>query len=119
MTKYRNSGKNIGKKILAVALAVATIVTTGSFNMEALAANYSDAPSETIPPFGYIGQITTNTETTNQQVNSVEFKIVTEANLPSYSYTINLYENPTDEDDPTTGELRKTIEGYIDSPEQT
>ncbi len=119
MTKYRNSGKNIGKKILAVALAVATIVTTGSFNMEALAANYSDAPSETIPPFGYIGQITTNTETTNQQVNSVEFKIVTEANLPSYSYTIKLYENPTDEDDPTTGVLRKTIERDIDSPETT
>ena len=104
MAKYRN----YGKKILAIALVLATVLTTGSFNMEALAKEYSDVPEDSIPSGGYIGQITTNSQANNQQVNNIGFKIVKEAGKP-YSCTVDIYENPTDENAPESGVHRVTI----------
>ncbi|MCR4611904.1 MAG: hypothetical protein K5644_08405, partial [Lachnospiraceae bacterium] len=110
MKKYAS----YGKKILACLLAVAVVLTTASVDMKVLAAAFSDAPNESIPTGGYIGQITTNGKTTNQQVNTISFKIAKVASV-SYTYTVDIYENPTDASDPTSGELRKSIEGSIES----
>lgn len=110
MTKYRN----YSKKIIAIVLAVATVLTTGSFNMEALAKEYSDAPNDSIPSGGYIGQISTNGEASNQQVNNVSFKIVKEAGK-TYICSAEVYENPTDENNPASGVLRTTIEKDVEA----
>lgn len=110
MAKYRN----YGKKILAIALVLATVLTTGSFNMEALAKEYSDKANDSIPSGGYIGQISTNGEATNQQVNNISFKIVKEAGKP-YSCTVDIYENPTDENDPESGVHRVTLEKDVEA----
>lgn len=110
MAKYRN----YSKKILAIVLVLATVLTTGSFNMEALAKGYSDAPNDSIPSGGYIGQISTNGETTNQQVSNISFKIVKEAGK-TYICTADIYENPTDENDPESGVRRVTIEKDVEA----
>ncbi len=110
MAKYRN----YSKKILAIVLVLATVLTTGSFNMEALAKGYSDAPYDSIPSGGYIGQISTNKEATNQQVNNISFKIVKEAGK-TYICTADIYENPTDENDPESGVHRVTIEKDVEA----
>ncbi|MBQ9391871.1 MAG: hypothetical protein IJU02_06740, partial [Lachnospiraceae bacterium] len=110
MAKYRN----YSKKILAIVLVLATVLTTGSFNMEALAKGYSDAPNDSIPSGGYIGQISTNGGDTNQQVSNISFKIVKEAGK-TYICTADIYENPTDENDPESGVHRATIEKDVEA----
>ncbi|MBE5898447.1 MAG: fibronectin type III domain-containing protein [Lachnospiraceae bacterium] len=110
MAKYRN----YSKKILAIVLVLATVLTTGSFNMEALAKGYSDAPNDGIPSGGYIGQISANGEATNQQVNNISFKIVKEAGK-TYICTADIYENPTDENDPESGVHRAYIEKDVEA----
>ena len=110
MAKYRN----YSKKLLAIVLVLATVLTTGSFNMEALAKGYSDAPNDSIPSGGYIGQISTNGLATNQQVSNISFKIVKEAGK-TYICTADIYENPTDENDPESGVHRVTIEKDVEA----
>jgi len=110
MAKYRN----YSKKILAIVLVLATVLTTGSFNMEALAKEYSDKANDSIPSGGYIGQISTNGEATNQQVNNISFKIVKEAGK-TYICTADIYENPTDENDPESGVHRVTLEKDVEA----
>ena len=95
-------------------LVLATVLTTGSFNMEALAKEYSGAPNDGIPSGGYIGQISTNEGATNQQVSNISFKIVKEAGR-TYICTADIYENPTDENDPESGVHRVTIEKDVEA----
>ncbi len=113
MVKY----KNFGKRILAVLMTVAVVLTASSVDIEALAAalgGLGDTTGYSIPRNGYIGEIVTNSESTNQQIDKVSFKLVQEANR-SYPYTVTLYENPTDSTNPESGVLRKTLSGSIAS----
>ena len=103
MAKY----KDYGRKILAVLLTIATVLTTSSIDFKALAAEYGgvgDTTGYTISPGGYLGEIITNTGsggTPNQKVLSASFNMVQLAGVP-YNYIAYIYENPTIEGDPTS-----------------
>lgn len=117
MAKY----KNFGKRILAVLMTIAVVLTASSVDIEALAAalgGLGDTPRYSIPRNGYIGEIVTNSESTNQQIDKVSFRLVQEANR-SYPYTVTLYENPTDPTNPESGVLRKTLSGNLETVSET
>ncbi len=111
MVKY----KDYGRKILAVLLAIATVLTTSSIDLRALAA--PEPTSTTIYSGGYLGEIYTN-NSSNQKVNSVSFDMIQAAGIP-YDYTAYIYENPTIDGDPQSGVLRKVVEKSIDTSAET
>ena len=112
MKKYAS---NHGKKILAVALAVAMTLTMGGINYEALA---GDTSGHTIESGGYIGEVISNTATSNQQVTGLQFKFVRTKGV-SYSYTAEVWEYPSENlsaaTTPQAGVQRATINGTIGS----
>jgi hypothetical protein len=111
MVKY----KDYGRKILAVLLAIATVLTTSSIDLRALAA--PEPTSTTIYSGGYLGEIYTN-NSSNQKVNSVSFDMIQVAGIP-YDYTAYIYENPTVDGDPQSGVIRKVVEKSIDTSAET
>ena len=111
MVKY----KDYGRKILAVLLAIATVLTTSSIDLRALAA--PEPTSTTIYSGGYLGEIYTNNSST-QKVNSVSFDMIQVAGIP-YDYTAYIYENPTVDGDPQSGVIRKVVEKSIDTSAET
>ena len=114
MKKYASE---YGKKILAVALAVAMVITTASFNYEAKAAyaaeygGYGDGAttSLTISSGGHLGEVITCNNGT-EQVSQVAFRIMQTANI-NYDYSVTLYENLTDPSKPQSGVKRTTYQG--------
>ena len=117
MAKY----KDYGRKILAVLMTLAVVLTASSVDIEALAAalgGLGDTTGYSIPRNGYLGEIVTNSESTNQQIDKVSFRLVQEA-YRDYPYTVTLYENPTDLTNPESGVLRKTISGSFPTVSET
>lgn len=106
MKKY----KTFGKKILAVAVALATVLTTASIDPKVFAA--TEIGGASISSGGYIGQIVSNTNSTYQEATEASFDFYAAAS-GMYSYTAYIYQNPTSQDDPTSGVLRKTINGSV------
>ena len=111
MAKY----KDYGRKILAVLLTIATVLSASSIDFKALAA--PEPTSSTIYSGGSLGQIYTN-NSSNQKVNSVSFDMIQVAGIP-YDYTAYIYENPTVDGDPQDGVLRKVVEKSIDTKAET
>jgi len=111
MAKY----KDYGRKILAVLLTIATVLSTSSIDFKALAA--PEPTSSTIYSGGSLGQIYTN-NSSNQKVSSVSFDMIQVAGIP-YDYTAYIYENPTIDGDPQSGVLRKVVSESMDPLAET
>ena len=121
MAKY----KEFGKKILAVLMTLAVVLTASSVDIEALAAALGGLGNQSgfvVNSGGGIGQVVTvPTESDNQRVDKVSFDIEQVANQ-YYGYTCTLYENPTDASDLNNpvkdrGVKRKTINGEFTATE--
>ncbi len=110
MAKYKDQGRKYGKKILAVLLAVATVLTTSSIDMQVLAATYGGdggTANNSINVGGSLGELVTNTgQTKNQQLNKLSFMISQDEGY-DYNVYVEIYENPSK--NPTDGVLRKSF----------
>ncbi len=113
MAKYTENVKNHGRKILAVVLALVTIIATSSVDLQALAAEYGGLGNTTgnITSGGAIGQVITNSGS-GQQVTNVKFKMDKQEGV-RYAYTAKIYQNLTNENNPESGVLRYTTNASI------
>ncbi len=109
-----NSYREVKKRGLAIVLALLTVITTWSADLNALAAGtYSrtgETAGKTVAANGQLAQVfTAQTEDNNkfEQLSSVSLKLDV---LPyqMVNYTVSVYQNLTDHTDPTSGVLSYT-----------